>query len=154
MKFETLFKYSSDFYAKLEKVSKVENVKGVDVRVYRGHVSIAYRDLGYSYTYYGPIRRALERTGCFSVLQRGSSHQDSVIVLHHSPDLATWQATNEDLTAPIEDAMLRQQLEDLKQSLGGLNVAKVLTVQESRLDDLTGRVEQLEGKIENGKAEN
>jgi len=145
VRFATLFKHSESFYQELEKNAKVEKIKGVKVKAFRGSITSIYRDLGLSYTYYGDIRRALERSGCIAPLQRGTSTQESVIVLHHPPDREAWESESDDLTAPLEDAMLRQELDDIKSQLGGMNIVDAFTDVQGQLDELSRRVRQLEG---------
>lgn len=152
MRFATLFKHSESLYQELEKSAKHEKIKGVKVNAFRGSITQIYRDLGLSYTYYGDIRNALERSGCIAVLQRGTSTQESIIVLHHAPDRAAWQEASEDLTAPLEDAMLQQQIGDIKSQLGGINIVEAFTDVERRLEQLDERVRKLEGDSGNGKS--
>lgn len=145
MRFDTLFKHSEALYREMSERAKKEEIRGVKVNAFRGSITSLYRELGFSYTYYGDIRRALERSGCITLVQRGTSTQDSIIVLHRAPDRQAWQSESEDLTAPLHDAMLRQEIDDIKSQLGGINIVDAFTDVERRLNELDAKVKQLGG---------
>jgi hypothetical protein len=145
----TVFHHAHKFYTALDERAKDELWdNGAQVRVFRGKVTIIFRSLEISQSYYGRVKTGLTESGCISFAQVGSRGKPSAIILHHPP-LAEEFALREGrpLTKTVEAAMLSQRMEGIENRLGGMNVVEALANVESRLRDLDSRVRQQDQEI-------
>lgn len=145
----TVFQHANKFYTALDERANDEIWEnGATVRVFRGRVTIIFRSLEISQSYYGRVKTGLVETGCISFAQVGSRGKTSAIILHHPP-LADEFAVRENrpLTKNVEAAMLTQRMDGIENRLGGMNVVEALANVESRLRDLDSRVRQQDQEI-------
>jgi hypothetical protein len=142
----TLFQHAESFYNALYERTTVETLgNGVEARVFRGRVSVIFRSLGISQTFYGRVKAGLVESGCISFARVGSRGQDSEIVCHHKPEETEFmRRSNRPLTRSLENAILTQRLNGIESQLGGMNVVEALAEFEDRLRKLDSRIEQVE----------
>jgi len=146
-----IFDYTCLYYKRLREAAQLEDVHGTQVPVFRGSVTRVFRDMAISQSYYSRIKKALTEMGCMTALKQGSRNVDSVIVLHHEPTEEGWENFSEkDLTVKLDAAILSQRLQDVIESIGGLNVKKALADHEVRIANLEREVERL-GKVPTAK---
>src|SRR6185503_4403005 len=104
---------------------------GNKARVFAGSYGEAWEATGISRTYYGSVRKALERHNAIQFLQRGGRGADTVIVLHGLPekwDVSGWLDGNDkDLTPKPDYAMLEARIQELERLLGGIDVTTALS---------------------------
>jgi len=125
------FRHALDFYKLLTQRAVSED----GVLEFRGSIVEAFRSLGISQSYYSPITRGLYDSGAMSMKQRGARGTVSIIVLHEQPTAATWIKSR--LTTRSKPATLsEQQLEDILQQLGGINIVEALANHEARIKAL------------------
>jgi hypothetical protein len=119
------------------------------VKVYEGKVTYLYHSLGISQTYYGSIFKGLQQVGSITKVNRGGrGTAPTAYVLHRKPALDEWKKlATKPLTRPRDFAILSQQVQDLAQQIGGINIGEALVHLEQRLE----RVEEKVG-INNGKS--
>ena len=134
----TLFLHSLAFYRELDNQAET-NEDGV--RVFEGHTTKLMNQLGISSSWYSRIMRILEEGDSIVMLQRGTAHQPSVIVLRGEPDEE--KINESDLTAPRHLATLVERLEKRvaalegwRESHGGLNITSAMLNHESRISQL------------------
>lgn len=140
--------YACEFYAELEKRANIEVVEGTEFLVFRGKLTDVFNELKASQTYYSQIRAILANYECVTILQRGTSAYESVLVLNHAPP-SPENISSQDLTRPTGAATLGslgEAIEDLGQRLkglenwregtGGINIGEVLRNFEQRLAKL------------------
>lgn len=147
MRPETLFLHSLAFYRELEKRAEL-NEDGI--LVFEGHTTRVMRYLTISSTWYSPIMRTLAGCDSIVVLQKGTVHQPSIVVLREPP--TEEKIFGQDLTTTRHLATLVERLEKRVNALegwreaqGGLNVANAML-------DLERRLSQLEQERVNAKA--
>lgn len=115
--------------------------KETDEMVFTGAISQVYGSLGISQSYYGPIFDTLEEVGAILKLQRGGRGVDSVLVLRGLPKVwpegLGWRGRNANpLTSDTRYDTLSLDLQRVKESIGDLNVIRVLMDFETRLSTL------------------
>ena len=144
----SIFNHAVKVYEAMRKESKRTKLEGVPVQVYEGKVTHLYYGLGISQTYYGTIFKGLQQVGSITKVNRGGrGTAPTMYVLHHKPTLDEWKnLATKPLTRPRDFAILSQQVQDLAQQIGGINIGEALVHLEQRIE----RVEQKVG-ISNGK---
>jgi hypothetical protein len=132
------FQYTEDFYNRLMEGAKRKTINGVKVHVWEGSLTDLYRNMGIGQSYYSKIMNNLKSMGCVTMTQRGSRKTPSILVLHHSPDRAEWQAhhARPDLTNRLEGATLTDRVFNLEQRIGGINIVDALRNLDERLQAL------------------
>lgn len=146
---DTFIQHCITVYSALDDRAKIHELKsGEKARVFAGSFTEVFKSTGLSRTYYTSIRRALENHNAILILQKGSRNSDTVIVLRGLPDKWEIDGWNDGrLTKPPEYARLRaeveEQLEEIKKSTGGLNVAAALVEFEKRVVTLETEVAEL-----------
>lgn len=132
------FQYTDDFYKRLVEGSEIKKVSNVNVRVWEGSLTELYRGMGIGQSYYSRIMNSLKSMGCVTMTQRGSRKTSSILVLHHEPDRAEWEAhhARPDLTGRMEGATLSDRVFNLEQRIGGVNIVDALRNLENRLQAL------------------
>jgi hypothetical protein len=145
----TVFHHAHKFYTALDERATDEVWEnGAKVRVFRGKVTIIFRSLEISQSYYGRVKTALTESGCISFAQVGSRGTPSTILLHHPPSSEEFALREErPLTKNVEAAMLSQRMDGIENRLGGLNVVEAFANVEGRLRDLDSRLRQQDQEI-------
>lgn len=130
-----MFRHCSDFYGLLDDLAKTEPVTGTEFRVFRGYLTNVFKELNLSTSYYTKLRRLLEANGCMQIIQAGARGIESCVVLLAPPEEVDWQDGGfaSPLTGNAQAATLRQELENVKRTLGGIDLGKVLINIETRL---------------------
>lgn len=140
-----IFEYATDFFEALNRAATTEDVKGKQVRVFRGAIVETYRTLGISQSYYSEVRQGLINSECMTVLRQGSKGIQSVVILHRPPDEDSFEsAKGLVLTRQDGAATLSQELDDLKHLIGGIRIPDALVNFEQRITELDNRVTKLE----------
>jgi hypothetical protein len=145
----TVFQHAHTFYTAMDERANDEIWdNGAEVRVFRGKVTIVFRSLEISQSYYGRVKTALIESGCISFAQVGSRGNPSTILLHHPPSSDEFSLREDrPLTKNVEAAMLSQRMDGIENRLGGMNVVEALANVESRLRDLDSRVRQQDEEL-------
>lgn len=141
-----LARYSIAFYDLLAEDAKEEIVNTSDgpgsLKIYRGHVTRLWNQLGGSNAYYSKVMRNLTDLGCIAMLQRGAASTESVVAVIRRPDADEISGGNR-LTTGEAPAILRAEVEAIKRNVGGINIPEVMQEFDTRLKALEREV----GKI-------
>lgn len=143
------FEFATAFFGALNERATTETHNGKEVRIFRGKIVEAYKSLEISQAHYSEVRRGLLESDCITILQQGARGTVSIVILHKPPTAEEYEARAVEksrLTKSIDAATLAAQLEDLKRSIGGMNVVDVLHNFETRLQELELLVKQLTHK--------
>jgi hypothetical protein len=135
-----LYEHAIRFYDRLEEGSNMENLPGYSqpFKVFRGSLTLAYKELAVSMAYYTPIRRLLEESGAVQYLRQGNRNQSSCVVLLERPHAEKFDGI-EALTPLPDHATLERRVRALEQRLEGVAVVKTLADFEARLRALEGK---------------
>ena len=138
---ETFVQHCITMYTALDDRARIQDLEsGGKARIFAGSYGEAWESTGISRTYYGSVRKALERHNAIQILQRGGRGADTVIVLNGLPDQWDIEGWNDGqqkrLTKAPEYAMLEARIEELEKSLGGLDVVTALAEFEKRVVNL------------------
>ena len=147
----SIFNHAVKVYEAMVKEAKRTKLDGVPVRLYEGKVTYLYHSLGLSQTYYGTIFHGLQQVGSITKVNRGGrGTAPTSYVLHRKPTLDEWKKlATKPLTRPRDFAILSQQVENLAQLIGGIDIGEALAHFEQRIQ----RVEEKVGII-NGESQN
>lgn len=139
---ETFIGHCVKFYEALNAVSIDHSLDdGEVVRRFAGKVTEVYVSTGIAQTYYSPIIKQLEKMGAIHKVQRGGRNADTVYVLNGLPDMLdpVWEGVSANnsglktLTSTHSYAKLAEQVRELDNLLGGINVLEALEELDSRL---------------------
>lgn len=139
------FRHGLVLYEKMLELSSEDD----GFTVYRGSLTQLFDATGFSRAYYTDVFQRLEDCGSIAKLQRGGRNADTVIVLRQAPTLESWNGTptaTSHLTPRGPSAILEQQVRDLVQLLGGMNIVQALGELQGQIANLNSRVNQLEQK--------
>lgn len=150
---DTFIQHCISVYQALDDRGKIHELPtGEKARVFAGNYTEAFQATGLSRTYYTSTRRALEKHNAILVLQKGARNVDTVIVLRGLPetwDIEGWNdSTGKPLTSAPDYAMLRSDVDELKASIGGINLTSALMEFEERVKTLETQVAELQNKSE------
>lgn len=104
-----------------------------DELVFAGGITEVYTSLGISHSYYSKVFQRLEDAGAILKLQRGGRGVDTVIVLRGLPE--SWPEPLRLTNGTRSDTVLRE-VQEIKESIGGLNIKEALLDLETRLSKL------------------
>lgn len=141
-----LSRHAINFYKLLEEDAKLESLAGLEVLVYRGPVSKLWHQTGASNAYYSRVMNSLHDMGCIAMIQRGSVNVLSAIAVLRPPKAEDFDAV--DLTPAADPATMRQELENVKRNIGGIDIAQVVIEFDARIKELENLVREV---IQNGK---
>ncbi len=124
---------------------------GSPERVFIGAVSPIYKSLKISQTYYGPIFQCLEDVGAILKVQQGARGIDTVILLRGLPNVwpegLGWKGDRSvPLTEDSRYARILLEVQEMKGSIGGINVVLALQELEQRVVALERQLLKMEGK--------
>jgi hypothetical protein len=85
-----LYEYAEQFYEALLANAEQTLINNVEVKTFEGKLVELFSTLHISSSYYTPITRYLQDSGCMTVVKRGARSVLSVVVLHHKPDSETY----------------------------------------------------------------
>lgn len=147
-----LVKHSQAIYDLLESKSTKEKLDGRNLPVFRGKLYETFRESGVSQGYYTPIFRALEDGHYITIVQRGNRSVDSVVVLFERPtdEMDLTGASRPARVSPDELEGIRQEVSQIRQSLGGLNIVEALDNLERRLTKLENKQKVKDRKAKTG----
>jgi hypothetical protein len=118
-------------------------------RVFAGSYTDVWKSTKIPQTYYTPIRRSLEKHRAIQIIQKGTKNTDTVLVLFGLPD--AWEVDgwrdSTDLTNSSRYATLSSDVQELKKSLGGINVIMALQELERRLVKLENSSSRLDQEV-------
>lgn len=139
------FQHSVRLYQAMWDSSKETLFDNVIVRMWEGSITELFNSLRISKTFYRTCTTSLERMGCVHRVSKGSRMRPSAFTLHRTPTLGDWSdLTNESLTRREDVAILARQMAEIRQMIGGMNVAAEITSLQQQIDSLKSRVENLE----------
>ena|SRR5687767_12956634 len=141
-----LAKHAIKFYELLDDRAKREKIGEHHLRVFRGSITKVWNEVGASNAYYSKVMRSLEDMSSIVILQRGSVNVESVIAVLRNP--LPDEFAPQDLTSAENPATLRQELENVKRNIGGINIPDALQVLHERLTILEREVGQDNGKTQ------
>jgi hypothetical protein len=133
------YRVANDLYKLLEADSQKEVIDGIEIKVFRGPLVQTFKSLGVSQVYYSKSIAGLTSLGCITLLRRGARSSPSIVALHHPPHELDWLAdrgSGKGLTTSPEGAKLRQEIQDIKRQLGGIDIRAALAEFERRLGEL------------------
>jgi hypothetical protein len=139
----TIVEQANALYAKFLEESTVEEVQGTKFTVWRGKLVETCLSVGIKYGSYRKIVTSLEHIRSIQILETGNRGMPTTLLLVEAPTENRWVAPP--LTKVSEDAKLSSDARAIIESLGGLDVAKVLVNFEDRLKRLEKRLATLEG---------
>lgn len=139
-----VFRHSQSLYDALDARSTVEIVRDTPIKVFRGSITEIYRQTGISQSYYSKVTKALADNGCITYLQRGGRGLETVVALHHPPLEHEWNVPQTSLMERGAFGILTQRLNNIDESLGGLDVKKALVDLQTQVTTLATRVDELE----------
>jgi len=113
-----LFDHCLKVYKAMEEVSHLEDVDGVEVRVYEGHLTKLVQSAGLAAPYYTSVKNALADMGCIQQLRRGGGTAQSRWILVTWPSEELFN-NNPELNKPGTGkmAVMEQQLRDMKKRM-------------------------------------
>jgi uncharacterized protein with NAD-binding domain and iron-sulfur cluster len=103
---KALKRHTFEFYSELEKRSEVNEY---GIRVFVGEYTKVLTEMKVSTTHWSAIREILITSGCISIVQRGTAHQPSIVVLITEPTDENYSAGS--LTSAPHPAILVASLE-------------------------------------------
>ncbi|HSW91524.1 MAG TPA: hypothetical protein VLG09_02670 [Candidatus Saccharimonadales bacterium] len=123
-----LFRHMRSFYRALVEEAEPEEDGSL---VYRGHTTSIRDELRMGNPVYSKVMDRLKKMQCISVLKRGARHTNSVIVLHSEPSFRVYETFDFGEINNIENlktqvAILQAQVNDLRNNVGGINIAQEL----------------------------
>ena len=148
--------YVNALYDLMDRKSTDEKIGEMEVRVWRGSITKACKEVGVPDGVYRRVVETAENLGIIEILQQGNKGQPTVAILHYPPTEEVWlraggqKVLGEPLTQRETLATLSQKQRDISESLGGLNVAKALAEQQQQIDRLGLRLKKVE-ELLNGK---
>lgn len=131
------------FYELLDSKAADEVIQERNLRVFRGYLTEAFRETSLPIAYYSPVINLLSANECIVTVSKGARGVESITVLLRPPTAVDeWQESFEKpLTGNLQAARLRQDVDALLKSVGGLDVIEALRNIEGRikvLEDLAG----------------
>jgi hypothetical protein len=149
---ETFINHCITLYNALDGVATDKKLEsGGIARVFVGSYTDVWKSTKIPQTYYSPIRISLAKHHAIDILQKGTKNTDTVIVLRGLPetwDIDGWR-DDKGLTKSSRHAMLMADVQDLKKSLGGINVLMALQEFEKRLIKLENSSSRIEQNLSN-----
>ena len=113
----------------------------IECLVFRGNIGDVFSASGVSKSYYSPIRKFLMECGAITILERGTAHNPSLVVL--DPDRppptvlpSIVKSEEERLTLAEEVGRLSHTVEVWETRLGGINIQEALRNFERRISRL------------------
>ena len=144
---DTFIQHCITVYESLQASSITKKLEsGENAQVFVGKYAELWTTTGVSRTYYSSVKKCLEKHNAIVVIQRGGRDIDTVIVLRGLPevwDVDGWR-DGEGLTTATRYATLSSDVQEIKKSLGGLNVVKVLSEFEKRVIESEKKIVKLE----------
>jgi hypothetical protein len=134
-----LQRHSISVYEAMMQSSKEEPVGDEVFIVYRGSVVNLFKNLSIGFSYYTPVFRLLEDSGCVTKLQQGARGVDTIYVLHRPPteEDEPVESSSRPLTRPTEFDTLTQRVENLERRLGGIDIVRALAELQESVDRLS-----------------
>lgn len=143
-----LLEHATALYHALDAAATTETLDGEDTRVFRGSIVRVYRSLDISQAHYSEVRRGLLEANCMTILQRGSKHNPTVIVLHKEPDessMVSYETLG--LTNEVSAGIVLQELRDMRRRIGSIMIPDALINIERRLQELDKRITAIEQRL-------
>lgn len=128
--------------AETEKVAIPMTDDVVECLVFRGRIGDVFKAANVSNTYYTPVRKILVDFGSITILERGTVHNPSLVILDPDRPPPTTaeelivKSDPEDLTTDELLAMLLRRVEVLETRLGGINIVEAFRNVETRLSNV------------------
>lgn len=119
----------------------------VYAKVFRGKIGDIFNQTGASQAYYSRIRQMLLDAGSIVILERGSAHAQSVVIVRPDRPPPTVEESNVKsreflLTLAARFDTIESRLEKLEAGRGGINVVAAFTDVEQRLARLESKTER------------
>lgn len=137
------------FYDALDSTATVED----DLRVFRGKTTDVFNSLELPSPYYHKAMALLKKMQCIEQVQRGARHVESIVYLHKRPELSDFLKLDPD---EIKNATSERQrvheittdarLKNIESNLGGLDIQKLVTDFENRIQLLEAQVSKFTNK--------
>lgn len=109
----------------------------ITVPVFRGRIGDLYDEAGVSKAYYSKVRRILLDCGAIQILERGTIHAPSIVVVdpNKTPPVAppNVKLIESGLTKPPRGDKIERRVTALENKLGGLDIVEALRNLENRL---------------------
>lgn len=130
-------------YNAMERAAVETEINGESTKVWTGKITNLVTSLGIGLGIYGKMMKQFNHLGCITILTQGRVGVPTEVALHFSPASVEWTTPTRDLTDRPDAAILEQQIRDIHESLGGLNVKNALMTLESRIKQLEKEIETL-----------
>jgi len=141
------YSYASAFYARCLQEATDTVIEGDRVKLWKGFIGQTARELDIPRGMEQKIIKPLTEMGCLEVLTRGVGPHPSILVLRHAPTEDLWVGEDRapvGLTRRATFATMVADVENIKRSLGGVNLAEALIALDQRLEQLERKVKQLQ----------
>jgi hypothetical protein len=139
----TFITHCETTYRAMEDRATIQRSSSTDEEalVFTGRIGEVFKSLNISQTYYGPIFQTLEDVGAILRAQRGGRDVDTIIILKGLPEIwpegLGWKGRNSrPLTEDSRYGRLLLDVQELQESIGGLNVVMALSELVARIDAL------------------
>lgn len=109
--------------------------------VYEGYITHLFRDCNVPVPMYGDVLRVLKRMECIVQLKRGGGGAKSRWAITGVAELDSFMEANGQLIAKTSTSrgkttQLEQQVDDIRKSIGGLDVVKALSEMQHQLNEM------------------
>lgn len=146
--------YCSALYNLMDENSEILETAEGKVKIWKGYVTQACGLVEIPDGVRNRVIRRLEDVRCIQVVEQGRRNNPSVVALFYPPTDEVWRAYQDDtlqsslLTDRPDAATMAQQISDIREQMGGVNVPEALTNHEKRLTSLETRIKKLEERAE------
>lgn len=148
-----LYEYCAALYEVMDNNKQDKVINEQNTVVWCGPITHVIKELQIPAGAYGKVMNQMYHLGCITRITSGSPGIDSVFALHHAPSAVPWTLSqaHKPLTPGGRAAKVRgveQQVADILQSLGGLDVKAALIEFHKKLESLQQEVNALKRQLE------
>ncbi|HYT40941.1 MAG TPA: hypothetical protein VEP90_01225 [Methylomirabilota bacterium] len=142
--------YCSALYNLMDENSELLPIQDGEARIWKGYVTQACGLVEIPEGVRNRVVKRLGDVGSIQVVEQGRRNNPSVIALFYPPTDEVWRAFQDEtlqtdlLTNRPDPAMMSQQIRDIREQMGGVNIPDALKNHEERLNSLLIRVRKLE----------
>lgn len=150
--------YCSALYNLMDENSEILQVEKGEVKVWKGYLTQACGLVEIPEGVRNRVIKRLGDVGSIQVVEQGRRNYPSVVALLGPPTDEVWQAFKDDtlqsdlLTERPDPAMMAQQIRDIREAMGGVNVPDALKNHEERISSLETQLRKLTERAENEKS--
>ncbi len=134
--------YCSALYNLMDENSEVLPIKDGEVRIWKGYLTQACGLVEIPEGVRNRVIKRLGDVGSIQVVEQGRRNYPSVVALMYPPTDEVWRAYQDEtlqselLTSGPDPATLAQQIRDIREQMGGVNLVEALKNHEERITSL------------------